>query len=472
MCEGVLFLRSNSACKVPIDARGESELTQPTPTISEVASAPLARRLGLFDATMLVMGGTVGAGIFINPYVVAQRVHTPALILGAWLAGGLIALIGGFIWAELSGRMPEVGGQYAYLREAYSPLLAFLYGWVLLLVIQTGGMAAVTVTFARYFRELSGITAPDWLIGTITLAAITLANCLGVRTGGTLQSLLMVIKIMAIALVVGAGAILIHGTHFDSRPVLDQPLSGGLLSSFGGAMVPVLFAYGGWQTACFVAGELKEPGRNMPCALVLGVCGVAVLYISVNFIYLRTLGVTALAESHTPATDVMRVAMGARGTYLIAAGITVSTLGFLGSAVLTAPRVYFAMAKDGIFFRQLAWVHPRTHVPVVAIVVQSVWTMVIMLSGSYERILDYVTSMDWIFFGLSASCLFVLRRRDATFNGIRIPGHPITTASFCLACAGLVANTIYRYPENTLIGVAILAAGIPVYYIWKRVSPA
>src|SRR5215470_8401530 len=441
--------------------------TQSTPA-AQAPSSHLARRLSLFDATMLVMGGAVGAGIFLSPSVVAQRVHTPAMVLAAWLIGGIISLAGTFIWAELAGRMPQVGGQYAYLREAYSPLVAFLYGWVLLLVIQTGGMAAVTVTFARYFRELTGTPAPDWLIGIVTLLVLTVANCLGVRTGGAVQSLLMVIKIGAIVLLVFAGGFLVRAAHMTWRPVLDQPVAPGLVSSFAAAMVPVLFAYGGWQTACFVAGELKEPRRDLPRALVLGGAGLAALYISVNFICVRALGVAALAHSSAPASDVMRVALGRAGAYLIAAGIAVSTLGFLSAGVLTAPRVYFAMAEDRVFFRQLAWVHPRTRVPVVAIVVQSAWTMVIMLSGTYERIVDYVTSMDWIFFGLSASCLFVLRRRQSVFDGLRVPGHPIITGLFCLACAGVVANTIYKFPENTLIGVAILAAGVPVYYIWKR----
>jgi basic amino acid/polyamine antiporter, APA family len=438
----------------------------------EVPSLSLARRLGLFDATMLVMGGAVGAGIFISPYVVAQRVHTPAMVLGAWVVGGIISLAGTFIWAELAGRMPKVGGQYAYLREVYSPLVAFLYGWVLLLVIQTGGMAAVTVTFAHYFRDLTGTKSPDWLIGVITIVVLTVVNCLGVRTGGTAQSVLMIIKIAAIALLVGAGNFLVRGVHFSWRPILDQPVSSGLFSSFGAAMVPVLFAYGGWQTACFVAGELKEPQRDLPRALVLGGAGLALLYISVNFVCVRALGITALAASPAPASDVMRVAMGPKGAYVIAAGIAFSTLGFLSAGVLTAPRVYFAMAEDRVFFRQLAWVHPRTRVPILAIIVQSAWTIVIMLSGTYERIVDYVTSMDWVFFGLSASCLFILRRQAAPFNGIRTAGHPVTTGLFCLACAGVVANTIYRFPQNTLIGVAILAAGVPVYYIWKRTSRA
>jgi APA family basic amino acid/polyamine antiporter len=339
-----------------------------------------------------------------------------------------------------------------------------------LLVIQTGGMAAVTVTFAHYFRELTGLTAPDWQIGLVTLLILTVANCLGVRAGGSLQSWLMVIKIAAIALLVVAGALLVRSTHFYWKPILDQPASPRLASTFGAAMVPVLFAYGGWQTACFVAGELKEPRRDLPRGLVLGVAGVAVLYISVNFICVRALGINALAQTSTPASAVMNMAMGPTGGRIIALGIAISTLGFLSQSVLTAPRVYFAMAEDRVFFRQLAWVHPRTQVPVVAIVLQSLWTMVILISGSYERILDYVTSMDWIFFGLSASCLFLLRRRAPATSGFLMPGHPWTTALFCLTCAAVVANAIYRFPGNTLIGLGILAAGLPVYYIWRWFS--
>ena len=421
---------------------------------------------------MLVMGGTIGGGIFVNSYVVAQQVHTPALVLGAWLAGGVIALTGALIYAEVANRLPRVGGQYAYLREAYHPLVAFLYGWVLLLVIQTGGMAVVTSIFSRYFVELSHLPAPEWLVGIVTLTILTIANCLGVKSGSNLQSALMITKILAIALLVLAGALLVRGPHISFKPISDQPMSGALLSSFGGAMVPVLFAYGGWQTACFVAGEMKQPGRDLPRALMFGVVGVAILYTSVNFIYLRGLGVTGLAQTHTPASAVMKLALGDKGATIIALGIALSTLGFLSQSVLTAPRVYFAMAGDRVFFRQLAWVHPRTQVPVIAIIVQSVWTVVILLSGRYEQILNYVTSMDWIFFGLSASCLFVLRRRNPAGAQIRVLGHPITTALFCLVCWSVAANAIYRFPRDTLIGIAILIAGIPLYYIWKRTSRA
>lgn len=432
----------------------------------------MARRLGLFDATMLVMGGIVGAGIFMNPYVVAQRVHTAALILGAWLAGGAIALTAGFIWAELADRMPRVGGQYAYLRDAYHPLIAFLYGWVLLLVIQTGGMAAVAVTFARYFIELTGWRVGEWQVGLAALTALTVVNCLGVRAGGTVQSGLMVIKIAVIGMLVGAGAFLIHGHSIAWKPLLDQPVSPGLFSEFGAAMVPVVFAYGGWQTASFVSGEMKQPRRDLPRAMVLGVTAVAVLYTAVNYVCLRALGPDTLGQTKAPATAVMRLALGQRGASLIALGIAVSALGFLSQSVLTAPRVYFAMAKDRVFFRLIAWVDPRTQTPVVAIIAQSVWTMVIVLSGGYEKILNYVTSMDAIFWALTAGCLFIMRRRDPVRSAFPMPGHPWTTAAFCAVCIGVVGNTIYRFPENTLIGMAILASGVPVYYIWRMVARA
>jgi APA family basic amino acid/polyamine antiporter len=434
--------------------------------------APLARRLGVFDATMLVMGGTIGSGIFMNPALVARQVHTPALVLGAWIFGGIVALTGAFIYAEISSRLPQVGGQYAYLREAFHPLVAFLYGWVLLLVVQTGGMAAVTVTFARYFIDLTGLEVPVSLIAVVTLTLLTAANCLGVKSGSNLQSALMIMKIVAIGLLVVAGACLVRTPHLSFRPIADQPMSVDLLSSFGAAMVPVLFAYGGWQTGCFVAGEMKEPRRDLPRALLLGVVGVAVLYTSVNFVSVRALGVGGLADTDTPASAIMRIALGRPGAIAIALGIAISTLGFLSQSVLTAPRVYFAMAEDGVFFRQLAWVHPATRVPVFAIVLQSVWTMLILFSGSYGQILNYVTAMDWIFFGLTASCLFVLRRREQAAARFRMPLHPISTALFCIVCWSVVANTIYRYPGNTLIGMAILVSGVPVYYIWKRTSHA
>jgi APA family basic amino acid/polyamine antiporter len=458
------------------------------------AQAPaLARRLGLFDATMIVMGGIIGSGIFMNPSVVARRVSTPFLILGVWALGGLIALAAAFIWAELAALRPEVGGQYAYLREAYHPLIAFLYGWGLLLVIQTGGMAAVAVTFARYFLELTNLHMADWLVAILALAILTVINCAGVRAGGTVQSFLMVLKIVAILALILCGLFLAGpeqlstGNSFTSGTI-GAPASSvdklgdvfPFLTMIGTAMVPVLFAYGGWQTATFVAGEIQEPRKNLPRALIIGVTGVVTLYLAVNFVCVRLLGVSGLASTETPASNAMRLVLGPVGARLIAAGIAISTLGFLSQGMLTAPRVYFAMAEDGLFFRSVGRLHPKTQVPILAIVIQGMFAILIALSGRYERILNYVVSVDFIFFGATALCVFIFRRRavagvaaasSSTRRIASVPGHPLTTALFVAVCWLVVINTVYRYPRNTLIGLALLLAGIPAFYFWRWRNP-
>jgi APA family basic amino acid/polyamine antiporter len=427
------------------------------------------RLLGAFDATMIVMGGIVGSGIFMNPYVVAQRVHTTTLILGVWLAGGVMAMLGAFIWAELATRLPGAGGQYLYLREAYDPSVAFLYGWVLLLVTQTGGMAAVAVTFARYFREITGIPASDGAIAAAALLGLTAINCVGVRAGSNVQSALMLTKTAAIAALVVAG--LLFGGHYtaSAAPPVE---SRGLIASLGAAIIPVAFAYGGWQTSSFVAAEMRDPRRDLSRGLVLGVSGVVLLYLSVNFVCVRVLGPSGLASTPTPASAVMRAALGERGGQWIAFGIAVSTLGFLGQGILTAPRVYYAMARDGLFFDRIGRLSPRTGVPATAIVVQGFAATAIALVGRYDQILNYVTSIDFISFGLTSAAIFVLRRR-ATEPGVeiyRVPGHPFTTGLFVFAAAGIVASTFYSYPQNSVIGLAILAAGVPVYLYWSRRS--
>lgn len=430
----------------------------------------LRRQLGLFDATMIVMGGIVGSGIFINPYVVAQHVHTPVLILGVWAAGGGLAMIGAFIWAELATRLPEAGGQYRYLREAYHPSVAFLYGWVLLLVTQTGGMAAVAVTFARYYRDITGFGGSDGAIASVALLGLTIINCFGARAGSNVQSLLMLLKAGAIAAMVVIG-LAFGGGSIHATPILDRPPSFGLLAAIGAAMIPVAFAYGGWQTSSFVAGEMRDPRRDLSRGLVGGVIGVILLYLSVNFVCVRVLGPGGLAATHTPASAVMRAALGERGVRWIAFGIAVSTLGFLSQGMLTAPRVYYAMANDGLFFKTVGRVSDRTGAPVIAIILQGVFATVIALSGRYEQILNYVTSVDFISFGLTAASLFVFRRRTvgSTANATYLaPGHPYTTALFVLTCAVIVISTIATYPRDSAGGLIILVTGIPVYLYWSR----
>jgi APA family basic amino acid/polyamine antiporter len=436
----------------------------------------LARRLGPFDATMIVMGGIIGAGIFVNPSVVARQVHTPALALGAWVIGGVIALIGAFVYAELAVLRPRVGGQYAYLRDAYHPAVAFLYGWTLLLVVQTGGMAGAAIIFGRYFRELSGLGVSEQLVAAVTLAILTVVNCLGVRAGSNLQSALMLTKLAAIAMLIGVGLILVLPVPTMQSAVATD--SGGGLG-LAAAMVPVLFAYGGWQTASFVTGEMRNPRRDLPRGLLIGVVGVIALYLTVTVVCLRALGMDGLAATSTPASEVMRRALGERGARMIALGIAISTVGFLSQSILTAPRVYYAMARDGVFFKAVGKLDPRSRVPVVAIVLQGVWAAVIALTGKYDQILNYVVSIDVLFFGLTGASLLVFRARakragteESEGKLVRVPLHPFTTVLFVAACWALTLSTVVQYPRNAGIGVGILLAGVVVYQFWRRPGTA
>ena len=420
----------------------------------------LARRLGLFDATMIVMGGIIGSGIFVNPAEVARHVGTPILIVGAWLIGGIIALIGALVYAELAARRPETGGQYAYLRDAWGPIPAFLYGWSLLLVIQSGGMAAVAITFARYFAELTGTSIAEGAIAAAALALLTAVNCFGVRAGSNVQSALMVLKIGVIAAIVAAGLLLAPAA--PPMPARSEPL--GLLA----ALTPVMFAYGGWQTASFVAGEMRDPRRDLARGLLLGVAGVVLLYGAVAFACVHVLGPQGLAETRTPASAVMRLALGERGADLLALGIAISALGFLSQGMLTTPRVYFAMAEDRLFFRRVGEVNARTQVPVFAILLQGAAATVIALSGTYGQILSYVVSVDFLWFGLTGAALILFRRREPASAGFAVPGHPFTTALFVAACWLIVLVTVWNDPGNSAVGYALLLAGVPVGLFWLR----
>ncbi len=454
--------------------------------------AHLARRLGLFDITMIVMGGIIGAGIFITPYIVAQQVPSTILILSAWAFGGLVALAGAFIYAELSSQSSVSGGQYVYLRDAFHPALAFVYGWALLLVTQSGGMAAVAVTFAKYVCALGHTQASDnfaAFLAAIALAVLTIINCLGVRAGSTTQNLFMILKLIAIAALVLFG-LSVHSAPQDTLATPTGVASGGSTSSmptfwnsltaFGAALIPVQFAYGGWQTSCFVAGEVREPQKNLPRGLLLGVLGVIAVYLSVSFVCVHALGPVGLSQTRTPASSVMQLALGENGARIIAAGIAVSTIGFLSQSMLTTPRVYFAMAEDGLFFASLAKLN-RARVPAFAIALQGAVAILITFSGRYEQILNYVVSVDVIFFALTAGCVFVFRHRRRTDSPppdarpmpvqlappFRVPGHPFTTLFFIVACCAMLVSTVYRYPHNSLIGLGIMLTGLPAYLFWK-----
>jgi basic amino acid/polyamine antiporter, APA family len=419
----------------------------------------LARKLGALDATLIVIGGIIGSGIFMNPGVVAQRAHTTPLILAVWIFGGVVALAGGFVFADLARRRPDVGGMYGYLRDAFHPMLAFMSGWTALLVSMSGAFAATAVTFAVYTAPY--FHASPVVVGIIAILAISAINCLGVREGSSAQNLLTIVKIVSVAAIIGVGLFAHPGTvHAAALP----PLAGGamLVGALGAALLPVFYSYDGWQTAPFMDRELKDPHITLPRGLIFGVAGVVLLYILVTIAGLRTLGPAGLAASQAPATDIVRLAIGPSAGLIITICIAVSTLGFLGNQALTVPRLYYAMAQDRVFFKELAYVHPKTQAPVIAIWAQAVISIIILLSGKYDQILNYVTSMDFLWMALCAIALVIFRARD----GARAWG--FGTLFFAAVSTAVVINSYVAFPRDTLIGLAILLSGAPVYLLWTR----
>jgi APA family basic amino acid/polyamine antiporter len=444
-----------------------------------------AQRLSLFDATMLVMGGIIGAGIFLNPAVVAQRVSTPARVLGVWVLGGAVALAGAFCFAELAARKPLAGGGYVYLRDAFGPLPGFLYGWTELLVINSGGIAAVSVTFATYTISLSGLPARAATpLAIASIAVLSAINYLGIKPGSVTQNILTVLKLAALAALIVAGLALtpVHAALpapsalSAASPAPAAPPS--LVPAIGAALIPVLFAYGGWQSTNFVAAELKHPQRDLPRAILLGVVGVVTVYLLANLAYVKVLGVAGLAASTAPASDVMRAVLGPVGGTLIALGIAASTLGFLNLAILAAPRVYQTMAADGVFFGRAAELHPRFRAPAVALIIQGGWAMLLVATRTYGQLNDYVVFGDWIFFGLVGATLFHYRARSTdrtdraggVEGGYRMPGYPVVPAFFVLAAAFTVASTVWSGPRNAALGAVIIASGIPAFLWWRRTA--
>ncbi len=422
----------------------------------------------------MVVGGIIGSGIFLNPALVAERVRTAELTLGVWVLGGGIALIGALVFAELGARRPLAGGGYVYLRDAYGRLPAFLYAWTLLLVIATGAIAAVAVTFASYTVALMGL-APAARLPLAVSAILLLSgiNYLGVRPGTITQNVLTVLKLSALAILIVAGLTLTRALTFH-EPLAPLP-QGEILLAIGAALVPVLFAFGGWQQTNFVAEELIHPERNLPRALIAGVAIVVAVYLLANLAYLRTLGVSGLASSSAPAADAMGALLGPSGRGLIAAGIAFSTFGFLNLVILVSPRVYQAMARDGLFFPSLARLHPRYRTPSAAIVFQCAWAVVLTLTGRYGDLLDYVVFGDWIFFAAVASTVFVFRSRERHGREgpeirFRMPGFPLLPLAFMLAALYVVVGSIVSNPGNAAKGTALILLGVPVFLFWRRRS--
>jgi len=434
------------------------------------SAAGFARRLTLFDATMIVVSGIIGSGIFINPYVVAQKVRTPFLILAVWIAGGVIALFGAFVFAELSTVLPKVGGQYAFFREAFHPIVAFLYGWGLLLIVQSGATAAVAVAFAQYVARLVALPAgvARWLAAAILLAVAGF-HALGIKPGAVLINLITFSKTLALAALIVGAFVLAGRSGLTFEPLAPPDLGGlGLLSAFFAGLVPAMFSYGGWQNLNYVAEEVQEPQRNLPRAILIGVFCVIAVYVSANVAYVHALGADALAATKTPAADVAALLLGDTGAKAISLLIVVSTFGFLNLSLLSAPRVYYAMAADGLFFRALARLSPRFRAPTAAILLQGGISAAYALANTYDRLLSYAVFADWIFFALAGASLLVFRRTkpDAP-RPFPTPGYPWIPWLFILAGAGIVLNIYFTDTRNALIGTGIFLVGAPVYFFWR-----
>jgi len=446
------------------------------------------RELGRFDTAMVVVGGIIGAGIFINPYIVAQRLDTPALVMGAWVAGGVVALAGALTFAELGTLFPRAGGQYAYLREAYHPAAGFLYGWGLLLMIEGGAIAAVGITFAEYTLRLLGRPEADAQpLTVLAIAVVAAVNYVGVKPGSRVLNVFVVLKLIPLVILIGAGlflplsgsaggeaALVLPGPGGAPGTVGEEASGGGpdLLFAFGAALIPVMFSYGGWQNANYVAEEMKNPVRDLPVGLMAGTAIVVAVYGLVNMAYLRSLGHAGLAGTFTPASDAARVLFGGPGDFLVTLGIAISTFGFLNLTMLAPTRVYYAMARDGLFPERVARLHPRFDTPSTAIAIQSAWAVVLVLTGSYAQLVDYVVSVDWLFFGAAGATIFVFRRRiplETRSSGVfRVPLYPVLPALFIGVSIVIVASVMWTNPVRSAVGFALLAAGVPAYLYWSR----
>jgi APA family basic amino acid/polyamine antiporter len=434
----------------------------------------LVRRLGTFDVALIVIGSVIGSGIFRTPSVVAQRAPMPAIIVAAWVGGGIVALCGAFVLGELAARRPNECGVYVQLRDAFHPVVGFAYGWAALVALLSGGLAAAAILFSGYFIALTGLTVPADVVATIVLSVLAVLNLFGVREGATTQNVLTLLKLTPLLALIVAALVAHPATLAQSQP-LGTALAGplGALGVFAVAMIPVLFAYTGAQVANFVTEETKDAAQTLPLGLTLGMIGVGLVYVLVNVACLRLLGAAGLARTDVPFAAAMTHVTGPLGTRLTSIAIALSTLGFMSNRMLTVPRLYRAMAADGLFFRSVAWIHPRTHAPVVAIVLQAVVAIGIALSSTYAHIINFVVVIAYGFGGMLGIALFIFRARDRragmpAAGGFRAPWHPVSTLVFVLASFGVAVATCIAYPLDGLFGLAVVLSAIPVYLFWSR----
>jgi APA family basic amino acid/polyamine antiporter len=434
-------------------------------TIAEAENATgLTRRLTLGDSIAIVAGVMIGGGIFLVPNLVARELPSAPLILAVWIFAGVVSLVGALACAELGAMLPATGGQYVFLREAYGPFAAFLCGWSLFTVARSAQVAWMSVVFsvyAAYFVPLSPWGAK--LLSLALLAIFAGANYRGVKLGAVIQNSFTLAKIAG-ALVIITAALLWRRHAAAATPEPMPPLS-----SFGVALISCLLAYDGWVQLTFVAGEIRNPQRNVVRALALGTALVIAVYMLANIAYLRVLTIPQIAASSRVGADTAERVMGGAGGTLVSLLILISILGTLNGCFLTIPRVYFAQASDGLFFRKFAEVHPRYGTPGFAIVAQAIWAAVLVISGSYESLIDYALFGIWLFYGLMIGAVIVLRRKRPELpRPYRMWGYPATAIIFLAINAWFVLNMLFTRPVPSLIGLGLILTGVPAYLLWQR----
>jgi len=428
------------------------------------------RRLSTWDAAMIVIGGVIGAGIFRTPATVAERTGSGAQVLVLWAIGGLLTLAGVLCYAELGARRPQAGGTYVYLREAFGQLPAFLFGWTMALINYPGSVAAVATTFADYFCTVVGLPLP--YVKPVAVGAIAFivgVNLFGIRAGAMVQNIFTVLKLAAIALLVVVGLVLARG-HLGMvlAPDVAHPVSSW---AFVGALLPVLFAYGGFHYLNDLAGEVRNPQRTLPRALGMGMAGVVTCYVLVNFAYLAGLSHAGLAASQAPAADLMRRLFGEHGATVIAVGIACSTFGYCNIAIAGGARVLQTMGADGMFFRAAGRIEPRTRAPQIALAALGLWAIVLTLSGSFGQLLDYTTVGEWLAHVFGIATLFWYRRHffDQP-SPYRVPFYPLLPLLFVVTVVSVIVATAIHTPGDAGMSLVIIALGVPVYYGWRRWS--
>jgi APA family basic amino acid/polyamine antiporter len=427
----------------------------------------LPRAIGDLGSTAIVVGTIIGSGIFLVPHNVALHVGTAGSLFAVWVVGGLLSLAGALSLAELGAALPEAGGIYVYLREAYGRPFGFLYGWGLLVVIHSGSAATLAVAFGIYsgtFLPLSPLERKE--VAAAVVALLTVVNVIGVRAGSAVQTVFTLAKLAGLAIIVGS-AVLARGVH-PATSSLPLPTPHTTVSSFGVALIGVLWAYEGWHMLSFTAGEVKDPARVLPRSFFLGTLLVVLAYLGANLAYLRVLTLPALAEHERVAATAMELLAGPRGTLFVSALILCSIFGALNGTILTGPRAYFAMARDGVFFSFVGRVHPRFKTPALAVLVQGALSIVLAVSGTYEQLYTYVIFSAWIFYGAAVIAVLVLRKRRPDLERpYRIWGAPIVPIAFAVAALAIVANTLITKPHESFIGLGIILLGLPIYLAWR-----